>query len=140
MAEIFHLIPINCPADQVFKAVSEQKGVRGWWTNETNIDCRVGGIAEFTFGSRYYNKMIIRTLSPPTLLEWECLEADPEWLGTKIRFELESKGNKTILKFKHSHWKEATDFFATCNHHWGHYMTSIKEYCETGKGRPYSGD
>ena len=30
------------------------------------------------------------------------------------------------------------DGLATCNYHWGFYMRSLKSYCETGKGQPFS--
>ena len=70
-------------------------------------------------------------------VEWKCLEADPEWIETFIAFELEEKDDQTILRFTHGNWKKDTDFYATCNYHWGHYMKSIKDYCETGKGQPY---
>jgi len=81
--------------------------------------------------------MKITNLEDKQKVEWECLQGDKEWMGTNFVFELEEKNNKTTLRFTHSNWKEVTDFYASCNYHWGWYMTSLKNYCETGKGQPF---
>jgi len=39
-------------------------------------------------------------------------QANPEWVGTTLVFDLEDKGDKTILRFAHKNWKETTDFYA----------------------------
>jgi uncharacterized protein YndB with AHSA1/START domain len=134
---IKHLLTINAPVDRVYQAAATQDGVAGWWTEETTIDDQVGGFAEFRFGDRYYNKMEITRLEPGRLVEWKCLEGDPEWIGTTLVFDLESADGATRLRFGHNDWRDETDFFANCNFHWGFYMQSLKEFCETGEGTPY---
>jgi hypothetical protein len=34
-------------------------------------------------------------------------------------------------------WREPTDFFASCNYHWGYYLRSLKLLLETGEGTPF---
>ncbi|MEJ2719774.1 MAG: SRPBCC domain-containing protein, partial [bacterium] len=97
----------------------------------------VGSIAEFKFGDRYHNKMRIDTLETGRRVEWECLEGDPEWIGTRLVFDLEKQGDQTLLRFAHTRWREITDFFASCNYNWGFYMRSLKLYCEQGEGEPF---
>ena len=58
-------------------------------------------------------------------------------IGTTFSFDLEEKDGNTILRFTHGDWKEETDFFASCNYHWGYYMRSLAYYCEKGKGTPF---
>jgi hypothetical protein len=70
-------------------------------------------------------------------VEWECLEGDKEWVGTNFSFALDEKEGKTTLRFAHKSWRAITDFYAGCNYNWGWHLTSLKEYCETRKGRPY---
>jgi uncharacterized protein YndB with AHSA1/START domain len=138
LAEIFHYIKIYKPARTVYRAITEQTGLAGWWTKEVIAISKIGSIAEFKFGIHYHNKMRIHDLHPDTLVEWECIEGEREWVGTRFRFELESYPKCTILRFKHINWREVTDFFAQCNTIWGTYMISLKNYCETGKGNPFS--
>lgn len=137
MANIKHLITISCSANTIYRALTTKKGIQGWWTPDTVIEPAVDSIAEFTFGERYHNKMIIKDLQPDRRVEWECIEGDKEWIGTVFIFDLEDNDGKTILRFSQNNWREATDFYAYCNFQWGQYMVSLKHYCETGKGSPF---
>lgn len=137
MAEIKHLVEIDAPASVVYRAVTEQAGLAGWWTTETVAEAKVGAILEFTFGHEYHNKMRVTNLAPNRLAEWECIESVKQWLGTKFTFDIQQQDGKTILRFSHHGWRGATDFLAKCNYHWGYYMHSLKQYCETGQGTPY---
>jgi len=138
MPEIFHLLNIKAPVSTVYEALTEQKGLSGWWTKETKASPKEGSVAEFIFGERYHNKMMISRLIRDKEVSWICTQADPEWSGTRIRFILLPDSNSTRLKFSHANWKESTDFFGHCNFQWGRYLVSLKHYCETGKGNPFS--
>jgi uncharacterized protein YndB with AHSA1/START domain len=137
LADIKHLLTIKALPQKVYQAITEQEGLANWWTRETLARPQIGSVSEFKFGNRYHNKMRITRLEPDKLVEWECLMGDKEWIGTTFRFALEEKDGETILCFTHGNWKEMTDFFASCNFHWGHYMSSLKNYCETGQGEPF---
>ena len=137
MAEIRHFLNIKSSPEKVYRAITEQEGLASWWTRETIAKPQIGSIAEFKFGDRYHNKMRVIRLVPHKIVEWECLMGDKEWIGTTFRFELIPDKENTNLRFTHGKWKEMTDFFASCNFQWGHYMRSLKDYCETGKGEPF---
>lgn len=137
MSAIKHYLVIKASPGKVYKAISTTNGLRRWWTAEANADDQVGGFAEFTFGKQYYNKMKITKLIPDKIVKWECLEGNAEWIGTTFHFYLEEKDGSTILRFIHGNWKDETDFFASCNYHWGYYMRSLAYYCEKGEGTPF---
>ena len=138
MPSIKHYLPIKAHPEEVYNAINQTKGLKGWWTAEAKADEKVGGTAEFIFGERYYNKMKITNLLNNKKVEWKCLEGDKEWIGTTFLFELEEKDEYTILRFSHNNWREETDFFASCNYNWGYYLKSLKQYCETGEGTPFN--
>ena len=138
MHEIKHLVTIDAPVPVVYMALTEQEGLAGWWTSDTVAKPVVGAIAGFRFGDRYHNTMRIEVLEQDSRVEWTCLDGDPEWVDTTFVFDLESHQGSTVLRFSHSNWREMTDFFAACNYNWGFYMRSLKAYCETGKGTPFS--
>ena len=137
MAEIFHLLNIKTEPALVFNSLTSQKGLSSWWTTETKAVDEVGTVIDFSFGDEYFVQMQIERLVPDELVSWKCITGDKEWINTQIRFELSKSENGTSLRFYHSKWAEATDFFASCNYNWGWYLTSLKEYCETGKGKPF---
>jgi uncharacterized protein YndB with AHSA1/START domain len=137
MASIKHYLIIKAPTEKIYNAITATEGLREWWTIGAEADKEVGGYADFKFGDRYHNKMKIVKLIPNKKVEWECIQGDKEWTGTNFVFDLEEKDGDTILRFTHGNWEEETDFFASCNYHWGYYMRSIAKYCETGEGTPF---
>jgi uncharacterized protein YndB with AHSA1/START domain len=138
MARIRHYLLIKSSPEKVYTALTTTEGLKGWWTSEAKAAEFIGGIAEFIFGDRYHNKMRVTYLEPNKKIEWECLKGDKEWVGTTLIFDIEKKGDNTTLRFTHGNWKEETDFFASCNYHWGYYMRSLAKYCETGEGTPFT--
>ncbi len=73
-------------------------------------------------------------------VDWECLQGDEQWVGTSFVFDLEEREGKTVLRFLHGNWREATDVYASCNYHWGCYLRSLKLHCETGTGHPFKAE
>ena len=137
MPAIKHYLLINSSPENVYTALTTKKGIQNWWTTQTKIGKKVGEVNIFNFGDRYHNEMKITDLQPNKKVEWECFIGDKEWIETRLIFSLEKKDDSTILRFTHAGWKEETDFFASCNFQWGHYMKSLKDYCESGQGSPF---
>jgi uncharacterized protein YndB with AHSA1/START domain len=138
MADIKHLFHINAPREKVYQALSTVEGLAAWWTTQTSGKSEPGGILEFRFGPQFVNKMKVTQLVPGRSVSWECIEANPDWVGTKLTFDLDENEGKTRVRFAHSGWKETSDFFAQCNFSWGRYMESLRNLCEKGKGAPFS--
>jgi uncharacterized protein YndB with AHSA1/START domain len=138
MAEIFHLFNIKTKnLSKIYDAITTQEGLSSWWTVETTAEPDVGTITEFRFTENYKTGMKIIKLDKDKKVEWECIEGDEQWLGTKIKFELKQNKDSIDVKFYHRNWNEVTDLFGICNYHWGLYMKSLKSYVEEGKGNPH---
>lgn len=137
MPDIKHLLVINTPASEVYKALTETAGLKGWWTDGASARPELGSTAVFDFGDKFHNEMRILELDPDKKVSWLCEEGDKEWIGTSLIFSLKEDDGRTTVTFEHNGWKESTDFFASCNYNWGWYLTSLKDYCEKGKGRPF---
>ena len=131
MAELKHQIPIDASPDKVFAALSTQAGLRSWWTVDAKADEKVGGKADFGFDKRaIVFRMKIEKLEPGKSVVWSCHGDHPEWNGTKLTWELENDGKGTTVRFNHSGWKAATEFYAICNSTWGELMYRLKNYVE----------
>lgn len=138
MNHIKHLLIINAPVETIYQNISTQEGLQNWWTKETIAKAEVGFKNDFKFGGDYHKVMRINELSPNKSVSWICEGGDKEWLGTELTFSIETINGKNTLRFAHKNWREATDFFESCNYHWGYYMHSLKLLCETGQGTPHS--
>lgn len=132
------MFEIQAEIDDVYKAISTEEGYSKWWTREVKFEPRLNGIAQFKFGDIYLKIMKISRLSPPNILELQCLSGPDEWVGTKLSFILTKvRSNSTKVNFSHSDWLNDTEFFANCNFQWGQFLNSLRHYCEKGVGHPY---
>ena len=141
MVDIVHRIGIKAPAAKVYNALTSTDGLARWWTEETKGNAAIGGKIEFTFRSEsgdVKGKMVmeVKELKAQKHVRWECVEGPPEWIGTDITFDLSQEDDQTIIIFGHRKWREAVEFTAHCSMKWAVFMLSLREYVETGKGKP----
>jgi uncharacterized protein YndB with AHSA1/START domain len=141
MANIIHRIGIKSSAKQVYNAVSTIKGLAGWWTEEVEGSEQIGGKIEFRFRTEtgeIKGEMImeVQELNPEKYVRWRCVDGPPEWIGTDVTFELSQQDDQIIIIFGHRNWREEVEFMAHCSMKWAVFLLSLREYLETGKGKP----
>lgn len=146
MVDITHRIGIKSPATQVYKALTSLEGLGHWWTEEVTGDGnKVGGKIEFTFRTRTGELrgtivMEVKALTPQKEVRWRCIEGPAEWIGTDINFQLIQQDNQTTVLFGHRNWREEVEFTSHCSMKWATFLLSLREYVETGKGKPAPDD
>ncbi len=145
MVDIIHRIGIKSPSNKVYKALSTIDGLAHWWTEDVEGDERIGGEIAFTFRSEtgeIIGRMVMEVieLSPEKDVQWRCKEGPEEWIGTDITFQLNQQDDQTIVLFGHRNWREAVEFTAHCSMKWAVFLLSLREYVETGKGKPQPHD
>ncbi|AYN05931.1 SRPBCC domain-containing protein [Flavobacterium sp. 140616W15] len=137
MEKIEHINYIKAPITAVYKALTTQGGLSAIWTEELIVKPELGFINEFNFGDNDNTKMKVIELVQNQRVLWECLDSGPEWVGTKISFDLTEKNGITSIVLKHFDWRELTEFYQWCNYNWAMFLLSLKSYCEDGEGTPY---
>jgi uncharacterized protein YndB with AHSA1/START domain len=141
MVDIIHRIGVKSPATKLYKALSTIEGLASWWTDEVEGEEKIGGKIAFTFRSEtgdIKGKMImeVQELNPQKNVTWRCTDGPAEWIGTDITFDLSQQDDQTIIIFGHRNWREAIEFMAHCSMKWAVFLLSLREYVETGKGKP----
>ncbi|MBZ4190264.1 SRPBCC family protein [Niabella beijingensis] len=134
---ICHRLLIKAPVEKVYEAVTTREGLAGWWTPDTVARPEVGAVLRFAFGPDYFKEMEVLELQPYSRVQWRCLKAFEDWIGTTLTFELSPHKDGCVLLFHHDGWKEYTPEFASCSFDWALFFRSLKFLCETGKGFPY---
>jgi uncharacterized protein YndB with AHSA1/START domain len=130
MPDIRHLVFIHSTPEKIYEAITTQKGIAAWWSIQNNAKPEAGSIYRIYFGGEYYKEIKVAELVEGKKVTWDILHADKEWLNTKVTFDISSGKNHIELRFNHSGWKDYTDLFAQCNHHWGVYLENLKDYTE----------
>ena len=137
MFDILHRIEIDSTPERVYQALTEEKGLAGWWTMDTNASPAVGAIDQFRVGDRGFNDMKVLELVPGQRVQWRCVDGAREWIGTELTFDLKQENGRIIVLFAQRGWKEQVEFMHYCSTKWATYLLSLKSLCETGTGRPY---
>ena len=85
--------------------------------------------------------MQVTALEPDELVRWRVFDGGAEdWIDTEVEFKIFCAEGKTYLHFRHSNWKEDAKSFPHCSMGWAIFLLSLKEFVETGKGRPHPYD
>ena len=138
MTTIHHQVGIKASLHEVYQAIATPDGVTGWWTR-TRGNPQPGGLLEFDFDTTSVRAKVTAN-TPDRNIEWTVGGEQGEWLDTRIRFELEPLDDQVMVNFQHAGWREATDMLAHCSTKWAVFLLSLKDYLETGTGRPYPHD
>ena len=137
MADIFHNFPIETTAEKVFEAVSLSEGLDKWWTKCSNASPSPGGVYTLDFGPGYIWKAIVTEYVMAEKFELEMIEADEDWRGTKIGFNLFYSQGRTNVHFYHTRWPQKNEHFKISNYCWAMYLRILKRHLEHGEWVPY---
>ena|SRR3984957_5771461 len=143
MLSIRHKIGIKGSVEKIFNALSTQKGLSGWWTQDTIADSHEGGEIRFSFEKRLdkeFDVLVKITALKPNKVSWKVMEGPEEWMNTEITFDMNPGKEEVVLYFTHKNWSNPTDFMAQCNTKWAVFLLSLKDLVETGQGHPFPND
>jgi uncharacterized protein YndB with AHSA1/START domain len=137
MPEILLEVPIAATPERVYAAITEPAGLSSWWTPAVVAEPKVGSVAEFRFGGgRFIVKMEITALEPCRAVRWAVRQGAPDWAGTHVSWDLSPVEQGTRVRFGHREYASADGSFAGAAFNWAWYLSSLKDYLETGQGRP----
>ena len=134
MPDIMHTLTIKAPAEKVYQALTEQKDLAAWWATEAAAQAKVGSLLVFKLGAAL--KVKLTKLEPGRNVTWLVTEGIPGWDNTEISWELETVSNGTMLRMAHRNFAPNYELFVYVNTAWAWHIFSLKDYVETGKGRP----
>jgi uncharacterized protein YndB with AHSA1/START domain len=138
MKKIIHTVHIHASAASVYRALTTEEGVTGWWTSRAEVEPGEGGIIHFTFQGDFHPQMRPTRLEDGKVVEWSCVAGHANWQDNRFTFHLRNRGAETSLQFVQHYAQELDDdTYGTYNFNWGYYLNSLKKYCEEGFGTPF---
>jgi hypothetical protein len=137
MPDILHKVGIRSSSlNDAYNALTTLEGLSAWWTTDTQGESKVGRVLRFRFGSGGFDMKVLE-LHPAKRVLWQVVDGPEEWIGTTIGFDLEQRGDWTIVFFKHAGWKQPVEFMHHCSTKWAVFLLSLKSLLETRKGGPW---
>ena len=137
MPDIYHDFPIKASTGKVFDAVSTPSGLDSWWTKTSAGLPAEGAEYKLGFGSEYEWRAVVTQCIPDSAFEFRLTNADADWQGSRVGFELSEQDGITIVKFHHVDWPEANEHYRISCFCWAMYLRLLKKYVETGETVPY---
>jgi uncharacterized protein YndB with AHSA1/START domain len=128
MPDIQHAIVIEAAPEIVHPLTATADGLAQWWA----ADVTQKGDNRVDLG--FFNRATVCGLQrtrdvAAQQAEWLCLTGN-EWQDTRLVFDLKAEHGKTVLRFSHAGWKQASDYFTMCNTTWGELMYRLKAVAE----------
>ncbi len=139
MADIVQEFPIKAAPSRVYWAVTTPAGLDQWWTARSKGDPRLGAEYELWFGPKYDWRAKVTRCRPDLEFELEMTQADHEWIGTRVGFELKplAGGKETLVKFYHRAWPAETENWRVSCYCWAMYLRILRRHLEHGESVPY---
>jgi len=140
VVDILHSVGIEARVSRVYQILTTKEGLARWWTEKVSGNEHAGGTLEFRFDQYGRSVMKVTELIPNNRVAWECVDGAPEWIGTRITFDLKETDGETKLLFAHRGWREQSEFMHYCSTKWATYLIGLKALGEDGQGAPYPHD
>lgn len=138
--DIIHIVEIDAPRPTVFKAIASQRGLRNWWNAAAEAEPGVGSTIEVRFIGDFNPTMEVLSYEEAYATEWRVVGGHESWQDSRLVFQLSDAGDgSTRLMFRQSfHNGDVTEeAWGEYNFQWGYYLDSLRQYCETGRGKPH---
>lgn len=135
MREIIHTLQIGAPPGEVFRAVTEEARLAGWWTTRVRMD---GDLIHFNFEDPFHPTMRVTRREEPRLVEWSLESGHEPWNGSRFRFDLGDRDGGTTVLFRMTYGQELPDEqYGVYNYNWAYYLESLQLLCDEGAGKPF---
>ena len=138
MPDILHRFQVSAPVPRVFAMFSDPAGLDEWWTMTSAGVADAGEIYRFGFGADGEWQGLLTACDPGRWIEWEILEADADWTGTRVGARFTPRDDRTIVDFYNSGWRHANDHFRTSSCCWANYLRVLRRFVEHGERVPYA--
>ena len=139
MADVLHELGIQATPDAVYAALTEEAGIKAWWSEHTKAEPAVDFQNEVSFyGNMVTFKLRNQALEPGKQVVWAVESGPPDWANTTISWTLSPQDGQTMLNFAHRGFASTGGNFASVNYNWGWYVASLKFYLEKGEGMPHT--
>lgn len=137
MADILHDFPIKASKERVFRAVSTPQGLDTWWTKRSGGEPHEGAEYQLWFGPEHDWRAKVTRYQQDVEFELEMVQADGDWVGTRVGLRLEPRAGGTWVQFYHTGWPGPNEHYRISCNCWALYLRVLRRALEHGESIPY---
>jgi uncharacterized protein YndB with AHSA1/START domain len=137
-AEYTNRIRVQATPEAVFEAITTVPGLAAWWTRGAGAG-DTGGELRFFMNAAEPLVIHVDQATRPTSVRWTVTDCPflTDWVGTRPAFTITpAEGGASELQFRHHGLTSELDCIDMCTRSWDHFMTSLRDYAESGCGSP----
>ncbi len=132
MPDILHDFPVAAPAERVFDMFATPAGLDAWWTARSSGTPSLGAEYHLWFAPEYDWRARVTACDRGRRFELQMTRAMDDWMGTRVRAELDEQGGITTVRFAHLGWREAGEHFRISSFCWAMYLRLLRLHLEQG--------
>jgi len=124
----------KAPPKKVFQALTDPKVLVKWFLTNAKLEPKKGGVYEFDWIGGYHMTGMVKQFEADKAVSFSWNDKMPSggMVVTTASFEVKKKGSGTIVRLKHSGFKDP-EHFAECSSRWAYYLTNLKSVLDRGK-------
>jgi uncharacterized protein YndB with AHSA1/START domain len=132
-------IRVKATPGALFDALTSVSGLAAWWNPVTGSG-DAGGELKFFMNAPQPLVIHVEQATRPTSVQWSVSSCPflPDWVGTRPTFTITPvDGDASELHFRHHGLTQDLDCIEMCTRSWNHYLASLRDYLEVGRGSPF---
>lgn len=127
------------PPEAIFDALTTVHGLAGWWSPAAGCGAVAGDVLRLDHNGKGTLVLEVDAVEQQRLVGWrvQSYTLNEEWAGTKIMFRIgPGEEGGTVLAFRHDGLVPELECYDRCSRGWDYFLPSLRDYVETGTGRP----
>ena len=140
MVKVKHRVGIKGPVESVYHCLVTNEGLSNWWATSSSGKAEIGETVDLEFFSLAVLSFRYLVLNINEIVKLKCVSGPGPWQDSELLFELQQSNDQVFVTLTHQNESSSEDDFLYFSTKWTVYLLSLKEFVETGKGRPYPKD
>ncbi|HZT44780.1 MAG TPA: SRPBCC domain-containing protein [Gaiellaceae bacterium] len=135
MTDVLFRFDVEAAPAKVLEAITTTEGIKGFWTSRADVPDEVGATLKLEFAVAPLPFDLRLEQSDEHTVVWRTETFPPHWVGTTVRWDLESRNGGSTVSFRHAGFDDEEEA-GRVSYTWGQIMVRLKEYAETGRADP----
>jgi len=135
MTDVLFRFDVDATPERVLEAAKTSEGVKGFWTSRADVPAEVGATLKLEFAIAPLPFDLRLEQSDERTVVWRTETFPPHWVGTTVRWEVDSRDAGSTVSFRHAGFTDDEEAGRVA-YTWGQIMARLKEYAESGKPDP----
>lgn len=140
MARVRHQVGIVGDINDIYRALHEPDGLIGWWATTADGAPGVGQAIDLHFSGLATLAFRIDVLEENSLVRLHCAAGPGPWQDSTLEFSLKQDVDQVWVGLIHENEAASEEDFLYFSTKWTCYLLSLRDFIESGQGRPYPND